>query len=860
MPHTVNGIGTWYFGKKNRYSYEGICQFCNNYATLSSYDTREWLTVVYLPIIPLRKKRIMDSCPACTQHRPIPLKEYYEGKEKDYDEAYEKVNAAPRDVEAAIHLLQTLAAYQDMETFEETADQVGSAFSDNPKVQAAIGWEYYRYGPMSQAREYFERSLVLHDDDDVHEGLGFVYLRMNQPDQTAEHFQFILEKRDTERAGVLMALVDGYQGQGRHQEALDLLEQMAQLDAAMPNKKEFKKAVKLSQKNLGISKPIKSKQYVAGKATDDPTHSTKKTWGIAAMVLVVLALIFVGTAVYKGFRPNVYLVNGLTQSYEVTLNGKSFTVPAYGYTKISIPEGDISMSVKGVDIDDQQFTMSSSFLERPFMDRVYVISPDTLAPVMWMKIYYAENPGTAPDPQWKLHAGKVFYVFDEVDLSFEEFPDQVSLPSSTSTVSRNQISMLTEADCPRAQLPELIREQLGEAMLEKYLTRNLYCDPDNPASLNLILQYLSPEKLIEMIRPGLDIVPVRINWHRYYQNSIQQLSPGVDLVAEYRKRIEQSPDDPALQYLMGRVIDDDPEASMGWLNQSISGPRPCPYGYIAIAYYLTAVGEFDAALAMSEKAIAAEADNPNFVAMYFDLLLATGQLDKALSYCHSQRAESGDNYGWVQKEMTILSDQGKNEQAEAVFVQWYQRNQQICSEEIVQLLKTANQRECAYVQGDFEKYLQVIGEPNDPADQVILALNFGNVTPPEYLENADQFDLTTVLMFYVSEAKMSHAENAQTFLDAGIEKLRAGQYADRLFADCLKTGEVEDAEKLYQLAMDPLQKAVLLTVLGVRCPEHQTRFFELAEKLNYRKEFPYHYLKSVHAGAKKSSAAAKSAG
>ena len=36
---------------------------------------------------------------------------------------------------------------------------------------------------------------------------------------------FILDKQDAERAGVLMALVDGYQGQGRHQEALERLEE-----------------------------------------------------------------------------------------------------------------------------------------------------------------------------------------------------------------------------------------------------------------------------------------------------------------------------------------------------------------------------------------------------------------------------------------------------------------------------------------------------------------------------------------------------------------------------------------------------------------------------------------------------------
>ena len=151
MPFTMNGIGTWYYGKANLFSYTDFCPQCNRYVTLSSYDTREWIVVLFIPVIPFGKKRIMDSCHVCTKHRQMPLKKFVQAKQAAYAEAEQKVFEAPDDADAAGQLLGVFAAYQDMDRFDEEAPQILQHFPDNPALLNTIGLIHYQYGRMEEA-------------------------------------------------------------------------------------------------------------------------------------------------------------------------------------------------------------------------------------------------------------------------------------------------------------------------------------------------------------------------------------------------------------------------------------------------------------------------------------------------------------------------------------------------------------------------------------------------------------------------------------------------------------------------------------------------------------------------------------
>ena len=82
MPSTINGIGTSYFGHDNLSRYWDVCEFCGKSCYLTSYDTTSYFVFIFLPLIPLGKKRVAEKCSLCTMHRVMPLKEWYKTKEK----------------------------------------------------------------------------------------------------------------------------------------------------------------------------------------------------------------------------------------------------------------------------------------------------------------------------------------------------------------------------------------------------------------------------------------------------------------------------------------------------------------------------------------------------------------------------------------------------------------------------------------------------------------------------------------------------------------------------------------------------------------------------------------------------------
>ena len=68
MPTTVNGVGTHYYGKRDIASRVGTCQYCGTQGKLDTYTTRLWFVIVFIPIIPLKRVRLLDYCPRCSRH------------------------------------------------------------------------------------------------------------------------------------------------------------------------------------------------------------------------------------------------------------------------------------------------------------------------------------------------------------------------------------------------------------------------------------------------------------------------------------------------------------------------------------------------------------------------------------------------------------------------------------------------------------------------------------------------------------------------------------------------------------------------------------------------------------------------
>src|SRR5438105_7842852 len=137
MPVTVNGIGTHYYGKKNVETRPGGCRQCGSSVNLSSYDTRLWFVIVFVPIIPLGRKRILEYCPSCRRHFLLDLHKWETAKQLQISGALDKFQANPTP-EAAIEAHQQLINFSQMSQAAEFRQMMSQKFAAHAKVQAYL--------------------------------------------------------------------------------------------------------------------------------------------------------------------------------------------------------------------------------------------------------------------------------------------------------------------------------------------------------------------------------------------------------------------------------------------------------------------------------------------------------------------------------------------------------------------------------------------------------------------------------------------------------------------------------------------------------------------------------------------------
>ena len=95
------------------------------------------------------------------------------------------------------------------------------------------------------------------------------------------------------------------------------------------------------------------------------------------------------------------------------------------------------------------------------------------------------------------------------------------------------------------------------------------------------------------------------------------------------------------------------------------------------------------------------------------------------------------------------------------------------------------------------------------------------------------------------ECLEGNEQAAQSYLNHAIEGLRKEDWPANMVADWLEGDNNLTEDELCGIVMDPGQKAIVLAALGVKYPEHRECLFELANKLNFERRFPHHFLNLV---------------
>src|SRR5688572_23759299 len=222
MPTTYNGIGTHYYSKRNIETRVNVCQHCGREATLTSYDTRLWVVILFVPVFPLERKRIIDYCSHCSYHYAINLQKWQTAGQLEVSGADETYRTSPT-AENAIALHQKLLAFHQNTRADEFEKELAQKFSSNAKVLAYLGASLAHLGKHEQAALNFQRALEIRPDlPEAKIGLGMELLRQNR----LYDAQNMLDILDKPGAGQLYSLEplellgNAFQEANRHDDAL----------------------------------------------------------------------------------------------------------------------------------------------------------------------------------------------------------------------------------------------------------------------------------------------------------------------------------------------------------------------------------------------------------------------------------------------------------------------------------------------------------------------------------------------------------------------------------------------------------------------------------------------------------------
>ena len=206
----------------------------------------------------------------------------------------------------------------------------------------------------------------------------------------------------------------------------------------------------------------------------------------------------------------------------------------------------------------------------------------------------------------------------------------------------------------------------------KFARRILTYHPQTTEATNLLqlLKNFGDGDVDNFISAGLEVYPPRIEWHQYYQNAEELLGNEAGLLETYRSRLENYPNSGAYAYLLGRITDDEVEATRLSLEAEEKG---CVggLGYNAIAYHYLTTGQFDQVMEYAELAFERNPNHPGIYSIYMTGLEAVGRYENLLEFDLARFSMEPDDVYNVQNTLYSGILSGRDDAAQEVVDRYF---------------------------------------------------------------------------------------------------------------------------------------------------------------------------------------------
>ena len=825
MPYTMNGVGTAYWGKAERTFRRDTCGHCGNVADLASYDTTKYFVVIFLPLIPLGKVRVFDECPSCRRHQVMKLSRWESMRESEVGEALAAFRRQSSDAGVATRVLQICAAYRDEERFLRISKEVLQHHGRNAEVLSLVSEILEELGHSEQAEAALRRSLQAEESPERRQRLLWLVIRNGRPGEARPGLASAYAEQNADALPSLYLLVEGFQAQGQHTEALAELEAIEQAfpDEGVTPSFQHLRQLSTSRRQSGEAVVSPALEPLRQAGDDGDWAGSLARWGAPALLLLLFGA--GGWWLFNnGTRHPVYFVNGLETPYFIEVAGHTVELPAGGHVlrrlplrrSISITPADGAPPFEPFDVK-----IDLSFREGLDSAQIPVVNPDRTALVLLETVDYLSEdfPVTRAMEEeqlpWEVHAGEVYYSFGDVDFPFKDFPEEIEMSSGRSRHRKSRLGLL--------ELPAIFAwsylqaEQAAPGAAVGWITAQIRLGLANEElHPYLLAASVDEEQFRAVAGDHLAARPVEVGWHRAYQTLLSEKNRDAQLEEEYRRLVEAEPESSDLLYLLARVTVD-PEAKNRLLDRALAVPEPSAWSIYGASFRALTEARFETALELAQQALEAKPTEIPIQRTEYQAMLANGRF-RALAN-RSQESRNGElDLDAVSDEQLLLTALGEVDRAES--------NQ----EQILQALKTERAGRALRQEwqsrlqaarhlggGDLEGYGDAIAGLEGVPFPLHRALLKGDGSAIEAALAELEEPTPKVLLLAHLACLGTSPDSAARLLDQAVARLRQGTSEDRTLAEALATRRPPiDLAPLLTLRLMPDLKAPALATLAGR--------------------------------------------
>lgn len=573
-----------------------------------------------------------------------------------------------------------------------------------------------------------------------------------------------------------------------------------------------------------------------------------KVAGLMAGGAATIVAVAVSAYCYNEQRHlTVVLANGLARPYRVELNSETHTLPPYGAKVLELPEGDFTLrdaSGEHVVGGEQRFTFARPLLDHLGDAWVAVINPDRCAFLANVEVPYYRDGETPPKdeaPVYSLLANRPTYFFTKPDYVVVPAEQRVSMPSGTTRLVKHRLDVVRVSDLP-AMLANL-QEKSGYDAVREHLQLEARQRTDEDL-LMAAFRSLKPADARAFLQPRLAERPLLVEWHRYYQHVTELNFPEHNLLQEYRTLLAAEPDNGALHYLLGRVVDSDEEQARCW-QAALAAKQPCLYAHNAIGFDALTEAQFADALAHFDASAKAGIESLSLRRYRHFSYLALGRAREVLAELAAERKADPLNLELVAAELqaTSLVTPDRAALTKLKKAHLAAAKTRGSSESDLADADAYLEAEIAQLCGDLAGFAKLVSRFDAPFYRFRAALSEGRLRDAEKSLDDQVRDANAALLLYLLAARQNDTA-ADRYFQAGLTALKADGAEGRRVA-ALASAERPDAATLCRVHLALETKRILLTALGTRVPADRAAYFEMARKLNFIPEFPQQFLATV---------------